>query len=161
MLRLRECPSGTLPSAITDLKDIKAAYRFLSNPDVSYEQVIQPHQQYTRDYTRQPGEYLLVEDTSELDFTEHWAAKGFGRIGNDGGAGLLLHTTLAVPVRGWTDNQPHVDIAGIWSQQCWARTEPPRRRETRRQLLQRPRESQKWARALADTDGPPPAVRWT
>ena len=158
---LARTPIGTLPGAIQDLKGIKGAYKFFSNPRISYEQVIGPHQQDSRDKTRQPGEYLLLEDTTELDFTSHWAAKGLGRIGNDSGRGFIVHTTLAVQVRQWRDNRPDLDIVGIWAQQCWTRTEPPRGRESRAQRLQRPRESQKWGRALATTGGPPPRASWT
>ena len=155
-------PVGTLPNAMQSLKDIKGAYKFLDNPSVNYEKITAPHRQCTREETELPGEYLLPEDTTELDFTTHWAAKGLGRIGNDGGRGMMLHSTLALRVLRWSDNRPDLDIVGLWAQRCWTRTDPPRRgRETHAEHWQRPRESEKWAHALAATDGPPPGAKWT
>ena len=39
---------------------------------------------------------LLVEDTTELDFTAHASKTGLGLIGDGRGRGLLLHSTLAL-----------------------------------------------------------------
>lgn len=159
---LAQRPSGTLPGAIKDIKDVKAAYKFFSNPEVTYDRVIAPHFQHTQSQTALPGEYLLVEDGSTLDFTTHWAAKGLGRIGNDGGRGLNLHSTLALRIMHWQLNQPIVDILGLWSQHVWERTGPSRRGwESKRQRLERPRESELWAQALTATNGPPAGARWT
>jgi len=159
---LAERPSGSIPDAIKDLKDVKGAYDFFTHPEITYEKIIQPHLDHTRTQVAQPGEHFLVEDTTELDFTSHKAAADLGRIGDDGGRGLLLHTTLALRVLRWVDDEPTTDIEGLWSQRCWARTEPTHHgTETRAQMLQRPRESQRWAQALDDSGGPPPGCRWT
>jgi len=45
------------------------------------------------------GEYLLIEDSTDLDYSSHQSCQDLGRIGNDRGRVLLLHTTLAVRVR--------------------------------------------------------------
>lgn len=159
---LAKRPSGTLPGAIKEIKDIKGAYKFLSSPEVSYDKIIAPHLQHTQAQTGEPGEYLLIEDGSSLDFTTHWAAKGLGRIGDNGGRGLNLHSTLALRVVRWMDNRPVVDILGIWGQQVWERTGPSRRgTESKRERLLRPRESQLWAQDLTASSGPPNDTRWT
>jgi len=50
---------------------------------------------------------------------------------------------------------------GVFGQQCWnRRADPKRKQESRAQLLRRPRESQRWAAVLEQTDGPPPNCRW-
>jgi len=46
---------------------------------------------------RQAGEYLLIEDTTALDFTGHWATEDLGRIGDDGGQGLFHQQWWARP----------------------------------------------------------------
>jgi hypothetical protein len=141
---------------------LKAAYRLFSNEDVTYQRILAPHCERTRQRCLEPGEYLWIEDTSELDYTFHGKAKGLGRIGNDNGRGLLLHSTLAVRIDGWQlDQSPEVSVVGLVHQECWARTEPTyKRRETRRQLLRRPRESDRWARLLPQLARRPEAVRW-
>jgi hypothetical protein len=159
---LAERPSGLIPDAMKDLKDIKGAYDFFSHPEVTYEKIIRPHTDQTQAESAQPGEYFLLEDTTDLDFTSHKAAEDLGRIGDDGGRGLFLHTTLALRVLRWIDNEPDVDIIGIWAQRCWARTEPTHHgNETRAEMLRRPRESQRWAQSMTDSNGPPPNCRWT
>lgn len=155
-------PSGTLPSAIKELKEIKGAYDFISTRAVTREKVIAAHVQHTREQLNQPGEYLQIEDTTLLDFSMHFATKGLGRIGDDDGRGLNLHTTLALRVNAWIGNRPQVDIIGLSGQHCWARTDPPHKgRESRHQRLERARESQRWAQAISQTDGPPPGCQWT
>ena len=64
-------PGGTLPQAFPAWKDLKAAYRFFSQPKVGPEQIQSPHWDQTRARCREPGEYLLIEDTTELDYSGH------------------------------------------------------------------------------------------
>src|ERR1035438_2259678 len=63
---LAQSPGGTLPQAFPDWKELKGAYRFLEGPGVSFEQVLAPHWERTQEACRQPGEYLIIEDTTEL-----------------------------------------------------------------------------------------------
>src|ERR1700690_2361134 len=68
---LAKSPGGTLPQAFPAWKDLKAAYRFFNQAENSYEQILTPHWQRTRAACREAGEYLLIEDTTELDYTNH------------------------------------------------------------------------------------------
>ena len=155
-------PEGALPGSFGTFKELKATYRLLESPEVTYEQIMAVHCERTQASTRQPGDYLLLEDTTSLDFTSHPSVKGLGRIGDDRGRGLLLHTTLALEITGWENDRPQVSLSGIWSQEWWARQDTTRcREETRRSRLQRPRESQRWAKAIECSDGPTAGVRWT
>src|SRR5438105_4784471 len=111
---LAQCPSGTLPEAFCQWNELKAAYRLFSNPTMSYESIIRPHWERTRQSCRQPGEYLIIEDSSCLDFSAHRQTTGLGRIGNDRGLGLMLHSALAVRVEGWMlDQTPEVSLGGL------------------------------------------------
>jgi hypothetical protein len=160
---LAQSPGGTLPQAFPAWKELKAAYRFLSQPRASYERILTPHWERTRAACREPGEYLLIEDTSELDYTGHPAGEDLGFIGDGRGRGLLLHSTLAVRVEGWTPElEPEGVVLGLLGQQCWTRWGPPgkRRWETWRQRVSRPRESQRWAQVLAEVGKPPAGCRW-
>ena len=159
---LAHCPSGTLPQAFPGWKDLKAAYRFFSQPKVGPLHIQGPHWEQTRARCRQPGEYLLIEDTSELDYSGHPGCADLGPIGNGQGRGLLLHSTLAVQVEGWsTAHRPVGQVVGLLHQQCWKRSGPPKRgRETWRQRVQRPRESQRWAAVLEELDGPSAQSVW-
>jgi hypothetical protein len=160
--RLAQNPGGTLPQALPRWKELKAAYRFFSQPKVGPVQVQTPHWEATRARCRQPGEYLLIEDTTELDYSFHPATQDLGPIGNGRGRGLLLHTTLAVRVEQWTlEHRPEGLALGLFFQQSWVRSGTPKRgKETWRQRLKRPRQSQCWTRALDQTEAPPPGSQW-
>jgi hypothetical protein len=160
---LAECPSGTLPQAFDSWAELKAAYRLFNNGAVSYEKILGPHLVRTGQACTEAGEYLLIEDTSDLDYSSHRHCQGLGRIGNDFGRGLLLHSMLAVRVRAWDLNQcPEVEVVGMAGQRCWARTTPSARgkKERWRQRLKRPRESERWAQALSQLPARPERASW-
>jgi hypothetical protein len=160
---LAQSPGGTLPQAFPEWKDLKAAYRFLSQPQASYERILAPHWERTRAACREAGEYLLIEDTTELDYTGHGATQELGFIGDGRGRGLLLHSTLAVRVEVWTlEQRPEGSVLGLMGQQCWTRRGTPgkKQRETWRERVSRPRESQRWAKVLEEVGRPPRDCQW-
>ena len=159
---LAQNPGGTLPQAFPQMKDLKAAYRFFNQAKVGPEQIQSAHWEQTRASCRQPGEYLLIEDTSELDYSGHLGCEELGSIGNGRGRGLLLHSTLALRVEGWDlGHRPEGVVMGLLGQQCWRRSGPPKRgRETWKQRIQRPRESQRWAAVLEQVGRPAAHSQW-
>ena len=62
--RLAQSPGGTLPQALPRWGELKAAYRFLSQPGNSHQQILRPHSERTLAACLEPGEYLLIEDTT-------------------------------------------------------------------------------------------------
>lgn len=158
---LGSCPSGTLPQALPQWADLKAAYRLFSQEEVTYERIIAPHWQRTRELCAEPGEYLLIEDTTVLDFTNRKKARDFGWVADEWSLGLFLHTTLAVRVEAWDlEQSPEVNVVGLFAQHSWIREHARRKgKESRRALLQRPRESQRWAQAF-EVVSPPAQATW-
>ena len=153
-------PGGTLPQAFDTGAELKAAYRFFHQPRVGPDPIQAPHRQRTLAACQEPGEYLLLEDTTDLDYTAHPATADLGRIGNGRGRGLRLHTTLALRVEAWNlDQEPHSLLLGLLGQQvACPRPSPPE--ETRGQRLTRARQSQRWASVFDLTGGPPPGSQW-
>ena len=160
---LAEHPSGLLSRVFGTWADLKAAYRLFAEEDVTYERVIAPHWQHTRQACENPGDYLLVEDTTEIDFTSHSMTEGLGWTGDGGGRGMYLHSTLALKIERWTpENEPEVTALGLLGQQVWTRApKTPDRLEKKRDRLKRARESERWAAVCDDVDGPPTGARWT
>ena len=159
-----EDPHGTLPGSFAGWSEAKAAYRLLEEADVTYARILDPHRRRVQTACREPGEYLLVEDTTSLDFTSHSAAQDLGRIGDDGGQGMYVHSTLALRVERWNrQDQPEVTVEGLFDQQWWARTMPTigRGKEKKRKRLNRPRESQRWAAAADKAGAAPEHSQWT
>lgn len=159
---LARSPQGTLPGSFGKWADLKAAYRLLWQEEVTYDKIIAPHWDHVRHQCRQPGEYLLIEDNTQLDFTSHRAAKGLGFVGDGRGQGIMLHSTLALRVERWSNNEPVVSVVGLFAQKPWVRDHRPRRkRESKKQRLKRWRESQLWAESLKDVPLPPSGTRQT
>jgi len=163
---------GTLPGTFPEWSDLKAAYRLFGTDKVTYEAIIGPHWERTRSACRQPGEYLLIEDTTQLDYSRHAAADEFGVIGDGGGRGLFVHSTVALRVQRWNaEQEPETVVVGLFGQHCWHR-QPSAARKTEKKAarLRRARESQRWAAVFNDSGGPGPPVeslraerqsRWT
>lgn len=161
---LAEEAHGALPGSFSGWAETKAAYRLLENPEVTHERVLAGHRQRVRADCRQPGAYLLVEDTTALDFNSRLAAQDLGRISDVGGRGLWVHSTLALRIESWDEQQePAGTITGLFDQRWWARTEEPigKGQEKKRQRLSRRRESQRWAAVCGQVAAPPAGTRWT
>ncbi|MGH9354421.1 MAG: IS4 family transposase [Terriglobia bacterium] len=103
----------TIPMACQDWASTKAAYRFLSNPRVSEQEILAGHFQATRARFRATeGRILVLHDTTEFSFQrEDPLAVGFTKSVNSGKdaagrlrthtvCGLLMHSSLVVTTEG-------------------------------------------------------------
>jgi hypothetical protein len=158
-----EKPGVSLPNAFMDWADLKAGYRFLSNKKVSFDKIMSPHWDKTLDACRAGGEYLVVEDTTGLSFGKARDIEGMSRAGKGEVKGMYVHSSLALRVERWDEaGSPEVTVAGLLGQKTWVRKGKTRRRsETRRQRLNRPRESDRWATVFQKTGCPPQGTSWT
>jgi hypothetical protein len=157
---LAASPGGTLPQAFPAWDELKAAYRFFDNPLVDFPKLVQPHLERTRRTCREPGEYLIIEDTSDLDFSRHRKTRDLGVIGDGEGRGFELHSALAVRVESWTlEQRPEGQVVGLFDQQC-RRPRPAPQGETRRQRLGRRRKSSWWAEGFQRAGPGPRGCRW-
>lgn len=154
-------PCGCLNGAIADWGELMAAYRLLSREETTFEAVTRPHQELTRRSCRTAGDYLLIEDTTSLNYASHTATFGLGRIGDDRATGLYLHSNLALKIEGWQAATPLCSAVGLFHQKCWARTLAKKHKEKRSARLKRPHESERWAEAYELAEAPPPGTRWT
>lgn len=142
---LAASPGGTLPQAFADWAELKAAYRFFDNQSVDFRKVLQPHLERTRSACGEPGEYLIIEDSSDLDFSRLRKTQDLGVIGDGQGRGFELHSALAVRVEAWTlEQRPEGQLIGLFDQQC-RRPRPAPEGESRRKRLERRRKSSWWA----------------
>ena len=147
-------PNASLPQQLHSSKALKAAYRCLSEADVTPQAVIRPHCQHTRRLAGEHPLVLLVQDTTHADFTAHRKTTGLGPIGDGKGRGFLLQTVLAVLP------SPR-QVLGIAQQEPFLRQPVPKeRKENSSQRQRRPRELQVWERAVLAIGPPPPDCRW-
>jgi hypothetical protein len=111
-------------------------------------------------HCREPGEYLIIEDTSLLDYSYSEAALELGTIGDGSQRGFELHSAMAVRVEQWTlEQRPEGIVVGLLGQQCDC-PRPRRKGETEAQRWQRVRKSRRWSAALKAAGPPPAGCQW-
>jgi len=64
-----ERPTASIPAACGGKQETDAAYLFFDNPKVTFEKVLQPHCDATRQRIAEQGVVLFVQDTTEIDLT--------------------------------------------------------------------------------------------
>lgn len=150
--------AASLPKQTKSWGNLKAAYRLLNEEDVTHEALSLPHWQTTR----VQAELALVpvvlfpQDTSELNFTTHWALEDAGHIGDGKGYGFELHSCLAV-----IPDEQNPDIIGLANQFVWARQHEPRRqKEKRTARYHRRTEADVWAETLEAIGEAPMETKW-
>jgi hypothetical protein len=148
-------PDASLPAQLRSLAALKAAYRLLNQPDVTPEALLAPHLLQTRHAAAGHPVVLLLQDTTEVDYSAHPKSRGLGPIGDGRGRGFLLQTVLALL-------PSSRQVLGLLSHETWRRPETPlgSRRQSSWQRKQRERESAVWLRAVATVGPPPPGCRW-
>lgn len=88
-------PEASINAACDGWSETVAAYRFFNNEAVSPEQILLPHREATQRRMREQAVVLIVQDTTELDYTNHPPddARCLNRVER---FGLFLHAHLAV-----------------------------------------------------------------
>lgn len=159
--RLAQSPGGTLPQAMPGWEELKAAYRFFSQPKNAYEQILRPHWERTEAACPESGEYLLIEDTTHLDYSRHRATEDLG-INGACGRGLWLHSTLALKVMAWDlEQRPEAVVVGLMNQRCWAQARRPEGEGASQCFHRSNRASGRWAAVLLASGGPAAQSSWT
>jgi len=113
MAQMSGAVGATIPLACQDWANTKAAYRFLSNADVSEREILDGHFRATASrFAATGGPILVLQDTTEFSFQrtrpEAIGAIGYSpsRRGDDGRfrlhtvCGLLMHSSLVVTPEG-------------------------------------------------------------
>lgn len=145
-------PDGSTPKQTETWADCQGAYRLFHEEDVTFEALTAPHFRHTRD--QKEGHFLLLGDTTEIDYGVQRAVQGLKPVGNGHGQGFLLHSALMVrPEDG--------SVVGMAGQVIHYRKPVPKDETPRQRLQRKKRESMIWGQVI-DQIGPPPAnVRYT
>ncbi len=145
-------PGASLPTQLHDAAALEATYRFVHS-QVSYEALLQPHLEHTRQEMGQQERVLLIQDTTEVDYQHHPSTTGLGPIGNGSHHGFLLQSVLAVVPESR-------QVLGLAHQEPFLR-QPAPKGETKWQRAQRAqRESQVWERSVRAIGRPPAGTQW-
>jgi hypothetical protein len=87
-------PDAATPEQTENWADCKAAYRLVGKEKVTFDAVIAPHCVMTR--AVEPGTWLVINDTTEVNFGCDRDLSGVGRVGSNQGRGFFLHTAMIV-----------------------------------------------------------------
>lgn len=97
---LGEKPSATIPVACRGWSEAKAAYRFFNHQKVTAAQILAPHIKSTLKRIETQSTVLLIQDTTQLNYSSQKQKKGIGPLNRDNHNGILLHPTIAVTETG-------------------------------------------------------------
>lgn len=92
-------PEGSINGAFDNWSDTLGAYRLFDNPAVQPAAILEPHAQATRGRIAEHPVVLVLQDTTELDFTAHPPADA-GCLNKANRFGFYLHSQLAVTPAG-------------------------------------------------------------
>jgi Transposase DNA-binding/Transposase DDE domain len=96
---LERSPDVGFPAACADDSATEALYRFLRNPRVSLDRLLEPHLAASAARARAVGEVVVIHDTTEASFTGEKGRQGLTPLGPRR-HGFLIHTALAVSAEG-------------------------------------------------------------
>jgi hypothetical protein len=147
---LGDRPTASIPAACGGRKETVAAYRFFDNEAVTLDAMLQPHYACTLERAAAQQVVLLVQDTTELDFTRpQQQVEGAGPMDGAHRRGAFLH-----PLEVFTpDGTP---LGAVWAK-TWVRDPVTPDRETTAQKRERRRltpieekESMRWLEGLRE-----------
>lgn len=145
-------PDSATPAQTETWADCKAAYRLFGAEEATFEAVIAPHCAQARAVG--PGTYLVINDTTELNFGDDRDLPGAGRVGPAQGRGFYLHSALVAAADG-------EELVGMAAQELYARPLAKVKRvgsAARKQLAAR--ETDVWGRVIDRVGPAPPQARF-
>lgn len=145
---LGERPTASIPAAMGGFKEMRAAYRLFNNDKVTFDRIVAPHAEETLKRIAGQSIVLLVQDTTELDFTRpQEQMTGAGSLDGSARWGAFLH-----PLHAFT---PDGTPLGTCAAMTWTREEAPEetRAEKERRRKSTPiehKESLRWIDGLRE-----------
>jgi hypothetical protein len=142
LAQLAARPTASIPAACGGRAEMEAAYRLFDNDNVTFDNILQSHQQATRRRIAGQPVVILAQDTTEVDLTRpEQQVQGAGPLDVESRRGALLHALHAFT----PDGTP----LGTLHAAAWVRSDQklPNRAERIAQRRNTPieeKESQRW-----------------
>ena len=141
--RLVESPMVSIKSAFKGWAEVIAAYRFINNNQTTVESILKPHQNATLQRIKEYERVLMVQDTTELDYSTKKSLKGTGPLSSTNRQGFFAHNHLIIT--------PEHLCLGVWHTQIYARNENEHgKAEQRKQKPIEEKESYRWLEGYQD-----------
>lgn len=94
--KLSRDPIASIPTANQSWPETKAAYRFFDNDKVTQEKILQPHIQSSLKRIQKQKRVLLLQDTTELNYTGQQKKHDVGPSHHEDEKIIFFHPLLAV-----------------------------------------------------------------
>ena len=109
--KLGKHSTASIPAACGGAAETMAAYRWFDNEKVTFEKVLHPHIEATRERIAGQRDVILVQDTTEMNLTRpEQQVKGAGPLDGDSRRGALLHLLHAFTPNGTALGTVHASI---------------------------------------------------
>lgn len=144
-------PDASTPKQTERWSDCKAAYRLFGQQDVTFDALIAPHCAQTRAVGA--GTWLILNDTTELNYGVNRDIEGLGRVGDGFGRGFFLHTAMLIGAK--TE-----EIVGLAAQELFKRPVRKLTQQSTARRKHRARESEVWGRVIDNVGSPPQQARF-
>ena len=110
LTNMSQKPTLSIPGACKGRVEAQAAYRFCANDKVTFDAVLAPHIQSSRERVSKAERVLLVQDTTEIDLQWHeLKVEGVGEL-RPGVDGVLAHMLHAFTADGTPLGTVHAEI---------------------------------------------------
>ncbi|MBE9105485.1 hypothetical protein IQ229_11190 [Nostoc cf. edaphicum LEGE 07299] len=106
-------PASSVPQACGDIAATSAAYDFWNSPYFQPSDIRNAQIKSTIERIKEHQVILAIQDTTNIDLTDHPATSGLGYLDHRKSSGLKVHSTFAATIKG-------VPL-GIINQQVWSR----------------------------------------
>lgn len=135
-------PDASILQVAPDWAWSKGAYRFLGNPKITREKIIDPHINASTKRIKDQATVLAIQDTSEFNYSSQKSLEGLGPLRKEDSRGLLMHPTLCVAENG-------VPL-GLIDLQIWSRKELGAKNKRKKKPIEE-KESFKWIQSFLST----------
>lgn len=137
LARLSQSPLASIKAAFRGWAELMGAYRFFNNKRTSVEAVLAPHRNATLRRVQEHPRVLLLQDTTELDYSLKKELKGTGPLSDLSRQGFFAHNHVVIT--------PERLPLGVWRTDIHARDQEQHgKAEKRKQKPIEEKESFRW-----------------
>lgn len=133
--RMWESPGASQQAAAEDWAEAMGSYRLWKPRSVTAEAILRAHQDQVRQRAQSNRMLLHIQDTTELDYTQHKSVRGLGPLSELSRRGLFAHSEYLLQ----EDGLP----LGLWHCHMWVRSDQEHGKDRSQKPIE-DKESYRW-----------------